>query len=111
MEFKDIQSTVVKNGERYGKKFGITIDKEFCNLKLMEELGEFAEAVLTHAKKSRLEKTLPEEEAKQRLAHELADILGMTIVTASVYDIDLEEALQEKWMQKHSDDSKYDDLG
>lgn len=111
MEFKDIQSTIVKNGERYGKKFGITIDKEFCNLKLMEELGEFAEAVLTHAKKSRPEKILTDEEAKKRLAHELADVLGMAIVTANVYGINLEEALKEKWMQKHSDDSKYDHLG
>jgi len=106
MEFKDIQANIIKNAERYSKDYGVTIDKEFCALKLTEELGEFAEAALTHARKSRPEKLLPEEESKKRLAHELADVVGMALVTADVYGINLEEALKEKWMKKHSEDSE-----
>jgi len=100
MELKDIQNSVVENAKKYGEDYGITIDKEFCNLKLTEELGEFAEAALTHAKKSRPEKFISEEESKKHLAHKLADVVGMALVTADVYGINLEEALQEKWMKR-----------
>jgi len=104
MEFKEIQAAVLDTADKYSKKYGIELDKEFCALKLTEELGEFAEAALTHAKKSRPEKFTSDEESKKRLAHELADVVGMAIVTANAYGIDLEEALKEKWMKKHANE-------
>lgn len=102
MEFKDIQKKVVNNANGYGRDFGIKIDKDFCVLKLIEEVGELAEAILTHEKKSRPEKFVSVEVSKEHLARELADVLGMVMVTASVFDINLEDALNEKWIDKRT---------
>jgi len=100
MELQDLQKKIIQNAERYGHKFSIKIDKEFCILKLIEEIGELAEAILTYEKKSRPEKLTSNKNSKSQIAKELADILGMTIVTANNFDIDLEEALNEKWINK-----------
>lgn len=99
MEFKEIQKRVVENALNYGKKYNVEIDEDFAILKLYEEVGEFAQAVLIHRKKSRPEKYLPEEKSREELGKELADIIGMTIVNAHLLGIDMEEALRKKWMQ------------
>lgn len=100
MNFKELQNQVVENALRYGKKYNVIIDEDFALLKLVEELGEFSQAVLIHRKKSRPEKYLPEAESKQEVAKELADVVGMAIVAAHVFGIDLEDALNKKWINK-----------
>lgn len=100
MEFKELQKKVIENAIKYGKKYGVKIDEDFALLKLYEEVGEFAQAVLIHRKKSRPEKHVSKEISKKELAKELADILGMVIVNAYLLDIDLEEAIDKKWINK-----------
>lgn len=100
MEFKELQQKVVDNAQNYGDRYNVKIDQQFALLKLVEEIGEFAEAVLTHMRKSRPEKLLPPTEAKEKIAKELADVIGMAIVNANVYGIDLEKAIYEKWIDK-----------
>ena len=100
MEFKQLQEKIVQNALRYGKEFGVDIDKEFATLKLVEEVGEFAQALLIHEKKSRPEKFLEEEKSKEELAKELADVVGMAIVNAHLLGIDIESALEKKWISK-----------
>ena len=101
MEFKDIQQKVVKNAIEYGKKYNIKIDKDFALIKLYEEVGEFSQAVLIHKKKSRPEKYVSEDVSKKELAKELADVVGMAMVNAHLFDIDLEEAIDKKWIKKN----------
>lgn len=72
MEFKDIQQKVVENAIRYGKEYNVKIDQDFALIKLYEEVGEFSQAVLTH----------------------------MAIVNAHLFGIDLEEAIEKKWISK-----------
>ncbi|MFH0798192.1 MAG: hypothetical protein V1906_02150 [Candidatus Woesearchaeota archaeon] len=100
MDFKELQSKVVQNALNYGKKYNIEIDEEFALLKLYEEVGERAQAVLIHKKKSRPEKHVSKETSKEELAKELADVVGMVIVNAYLLDIDLEEAINKKWIGK-----------
>jgi len=100
MDFKELQNKVIENAIRYGKKHNVKIDKDFALLKLYEEVGEFAQAILIHRKKSRPEKHVPEEVSKQELAKELADIVGMAIVNAHLLGIDLEKAIDEKWIKR-----------
>ena len=69
-------------------------------LKLYEEVGELAQAVLIHKKKSRPEKFVSEEISKNELANELADIMGLLIVNAHLLGIDLEEAIERKWIKR-----------
>jgi NTP pyrophosphatase (non-canonical NTP hydrolase) len=100
MEFKEIQKKVVDNAINYGKKYGIEIDEDFALLKLYEEVGEFAQAVLIHRKKSRPEKFVSEEKSKEELAKELADVIGLVMVNAHLLDVDLEEAINKKWIKR-----------
>lgn len=100
MEFKEIQDGVVANAMAYGEKYNVDIDPDFALLKLFEEAGELAQAALIHHKKSRPEKHLPEEESKQGLGEEIADVVGMAMVCAKLYDIDLEEIITKKWINR-----------
>ena len=99
MEFRELQSTIMHVIEQYGKNYKIAIDEDFALLKLYEEVGEFAQAVLIHRQKCRTEKYLSEEDSKAELAKELADILGMVIVNAHLLGVDLQEAVEQKWKQ------------
>lgn len=100
MDFKELQKKVIAQAEDYGKEYGVTIDEDFALLKLYEEVGELAQSVLVHKKKSRPEKYLSEEQSKKELAKELADVVGMAIVYADQMRIDLEEAIDKKWITR-----------
>ena len=100
MKFKDIQKGVVENAIRYGREYNVEIDEDFALLKLYEEVGEFAQAILIHRKKSRPEKHVAEDVSKRELAKELADVVGMAMLNAHLLDIDLEEAIDKKWISK-----------
>lgn len=100
MEFNDIQKGVVDNAIRYGKEYNVKIDEDFALIKLYEEVGEFSQAVLIHRKKSRPEKHATEDVSKRELAKELADVVGMAMVNAHLLGIDLEEAIDKKWINK-----------
>ena len=90
----------MENAFAYGKRNNIAIDKEFAIVKLYEEVGEFSQALLIHQKKSRPEKHVSEEISKNELAKELADVVCMVIVNAHLLGIDLEDAIDKKWINK-----------
>lgn len=100
MDFKELQQKIVKNALEYGQEFNIKIDEDFALLKLYEEMGEFAQAVLIHRKKCRPEKYRSLEESKKELTKELADVIGVALVNAHLLNIDIEEALKEKWLKQ-----------
>lgn len=100
MDFNGLQKKVFENAVEYGKKYDVQIDEDFALLKLYEEVGELAQAVLIHRKNSRPEKHLSEEASKRELAKELADVVGMVIVNAHLLGVDLEEAIKNKWITK-----------
>lgn len=86
--------------EYYGERHGVTIDQDFAVLKLYEEVGEYAQAILVHRKKSKPERHRSEEESKKLLADELADIIGLAIMNANLFEIDLGNAIREKWLNE-----------
>ncbi len=98
MELKELQHLITENVKNYGKNYSIDVDQEFAFMKLIEEVGEFTQAKMIHDKKSRPEKFLPEAESKQNLTEELADVVGVSIYLADLLDINLEQALKEKWI-------------
>jgi len=100
MTFHELQQAIIRNAYAYGERFHITIDEDFALLKLYEEIGEFAQAILIHRKKSRPEKHMPEDKSRELVAHELADVVGMAIVLAHFLDVDLEKAFEKKWLKK-----------
>ncbi len=100
MDFKEIEEKVIKNAKRYCRECDIELDEDFAILKLYEEVGELAQNVLIHRKKCRKEKYLEKEESKKELAKEVADVLGMLIVVSYLFEIDMEEAIKEKWINR-----------
>ncbi len=98
MDFNDMQEGVMQNAINYGKHYGVTISEDFALLKLYEEVGELAQAILIHRKESRPEKHLSEADSKKAVARELADVVGMAMVNAKLLGIDLEGAIKEKWI-------------
>lgn len=54
MDFKELQQKVVKNALEYGERHNLKIDEDFALIKLFEEVGEFAQAVLIHKKSAGL---------------------------------------------------------
>jgi NTP pyrophosphatase (non-canonical NTP hydrolase) len=97
MEFEKLQNQVVENAYEYGKKYNVEIDQDFALFKFYEEVGELAQAVLIHRKKCRPEKYLPEERSKEELAKEFADVCGTLMLSAHLLDINLEDAIIQKW--------------
>ncbi len=100
MEFKKVEEGIVKNAMEYGEKYNVKIDEDFALLKLYEEVGELSQAVLIHRKKSRPEKYLNTDASLKEVADELADVLGMVIVNAHLFGVDLEEAVNRKWINR-----------
>ena len=100
MTFDEIQEGILKVAKVYGERFNVTIDEDFAILKLYEEVGEFAQAVLVHRKKSKPDKYLSEDESREQLGEELADIIGMVIVNADLFGIDMQKAIEKKWLSK-----------
>lgn len=100
MNFKKLQQKVVKNAFAYGERHELRIDKDFAVIKLFEEVGELAQAILIHNKKCRKSKRVPDDVSKKELAKELADVVGIAMLNAHLLDIDLEEAIDKKWINK-----------
>jgi len=100
MNFKILEKKIVKNAFDYGKRHQIEFTQDFAAIKLFEEVGEFAQALLIHQKKCRESKYVTEEISKQELGKELADVVGMAIVNAHLLGINLEEALDKKWIHR-----------
>ena len=100
MDFDALSKGVVANAKSYGKQFGVKIDKDFAVLKFFEEAGEMAQAILVHQKKSRPKKFLSKNKSKEKLGEEMADVMGLLIVCADLFGVDLTKALQKKWLKK-----------
>lgn len=80
----------------YADYYGIERSSEWILLKLTEELGELAQAHLTATGQGR-DRGLSPQEQQDRVALELADVVGMCLVLAHREGIDLDRALAEKW--------------
>jgi NTP pyrophosphatase (non-canonical NTP hydrolase) len=98
MNLNELITEICRNADWYADKFKVQVDKEFAALNLVKEIGQFAEARLIEQGIST--KKLNAEEAKDRMTQELVDIIALAIINADLYEIDLEKALKEKWINK-----------
>lgn len=98
MTLEYLVKEISKNADWYAKKFNVTVNKDFAALNLVKEIGQFAEARLIEQGISN--KKLDDVAAKDRMTQELVDIIALAIINAELYDIDIQKALQEKWINK-----------
>ena len=104
MKFKELQQHIVDNAIKYGELHDVPIDEEFVMYKLVEEVGELYQALLTKKGKCRTRKRLSEDEAHAEVSKEMADVVGMALLCAHILEIDLQDAIEKKWMHKESKD-------
>lgn len=82
----------------YASRNSIERTQDWFLFKLQEELGELTKSYVNYKGLGRkTEKN--SEQLKQDLSDELADVLGHVFLFAKHNEIDLEKALQDKWLK------------
>jgi len=97
MDLKTLQAGVLRISDIYAAEHRIDRDKagagDWALLKLQEELGELT---AEHLRLSRRARGEPNVEA---LGDEAADVLGMLLIYCARAGIDLNDAMQRKWLK------------
>ena len=100
MNFKLLTQKILKCAFDYSKRHNIEFTPEFAAIKLNEEVGEFNQSLLIHQHQCRKSKYTDSKVSKRKLGYELADVIGMALVNAKIHGIDIEKALDEKWIHR-----------
>lgn len=98
MRFTELCKKVLEVYDRYSEENEIPVNEDYAVLKLVEEVGEFSQAVIIQRGMCRAEKRVAPVAAKAAVAAELADILGLTILCADRMEVDLQGAIRDKWL-------------
>ena len=93
MNLKDLQSDILKISDIYAREHKIDRDRDWALLKLQEELGELTKEHLNLTSRAR---GVPDPAA---LADEAADVLGMLLIYCARAEIDIEDAMKNKWLK------------
>lgn len=97
MKIADLKADVLRISDIYAREHSIDRDRagdgDWALLKLQEELGELTKEHLNLSGRAR---GRPDAEA---LADEAADVLGMLLIYCEHAGIDIETAMQRKWLK------------
>ncbi|MGW4365580.1 MazG nucleotide pyrophosphohydrolase domain-containing protein [Nocardia takedensis] len=97
MHLNELSDRVEAVSAVYARKYGITRDPTWFLLKLQEEVGELTQAFLATTGQAR-DKGRTAEQLAADLRAELADVLCQTLLLARDQGVDLERAIQDKWL-------------
>ncbi len=92
MRLSDLSESVIRVSDIYAREHSIDRDGDWAMLKLQEELGELTAEHLRCSGRARGEAD------PLKLADEAADVLGMLLIYCDRAGIDLETAMQRKWL-------------
>ena len=93
MNVKDLQADVLRISDIYAAEHDIDRDRDWAMLKLQEELGELT---AEHLRLTGRARGAPDTNA---LGDEAADVLGMLLIYCARSGVDLEQAIQRKWLK------------
>ena len=93
MNLKDLQADVLRISDIYAAEHDIDRDRDWALLKLQEELGELT---AEHLRLTGRARGAPDSQA---LDDEAADVLGMLLIYCARSGVDLEQAMQRKWLK------------
>ncbi len=93
MDLKDLQADVLRISDIYAAEHDIDRDRDWALLKLQEELGELT---AEHLRVTGRARGAPDAQA---LGDEAADVLGMLLIYCARAGIDLDQAMQRKWLK------------
>jgi NTP pyrophosphatase (non-canonical NTP hydrolase) len=96
MTLADLSASVLRISDIYAAEHGIDRDKaaagDWALLKVQEELGEL---VAEHLRTSGRARGAADHE---KLGDEAADVLGMLLIYCQAAGVDIEQAMQRKWL-------------
>jgi NTP pyrophosphatase (non-canonical NTP hydrolase) len=92
MILSELSEKVARISDIYAAEHGIDRSGDWAILKLQEELGELT------AEHLRLSGRARGEPSEQALGDEAADVLGMLLIYCDRAGIDIEQAMQRKWL-------------
>ena len=92
LDLKALQDDVLRISDIYAAEHGIDRSRDWALLKLQEELGELTAEHLRVSGRARGSADA------QAQADEAADVLGMLLIYCRAADIDIETAMQRKWL-------------
>ncbi|MFA4938377.1 phosphoribosyl-ATP pyrophosphohydrolase [Brevundimonas sp.] len=93
MDLKDLTVSVLRISDIYAAEHDIDRDRDWALLKLQEELGELT---AEHLRLTNRGRGAPDAQA---LGDEAADILGMLLIYCARAGVDLDQAMQRKWLK------------
>ena len=101
MEIKDLASELALLSKQYCQAYGINRTSDWLLLKLGEEVGELFQSYLKYQGQTRntLKGTTGYCLAFESLENELADVLGMVLVLADEFNLDINAGLDRKWFR------------
>jgi len=95
IELNNLQKLIVASSHSYTSHYGIERTPDWTALKFAEEAGEVVQAFVKFSGRSR--HAIDRDVAKQHLASEIADAIGMALILAAEYDLDLRAAFEREW--------------
>ncbi|MBK5250571.1 MAG: hypothetical protein JJE50_14270 [Actinomycetales bacterium] len=100
MDLTQLGEEIEQISQIYADKFGIERDGDWFLLKLQEEVGELTQAYLMASGRAR-DKGHSADELRERLHAETADVLCHVLLLARHHGVDLEAAIDKKWLSWH----------
>ncbi len=81
----------------YAEVYAVDRTPDWMLLKLLEEVGELSQAWLVASGRGR-DRNLSEQAQQDAVAAECADVVAMALLVAHRMGVDVETAMQEKWL-------------
>jgi NTP pyrophosphatase (non-canonical NTP hydrolase) len=91
----ELAARIAQVSDIYAATYNIDRTGDWHLLKLQEEMGELTQAYLTVSGRTRRPSGSV---AREDMAREMADVLGMLLLLARDEGIDLDTAVQDKWL-------------
>jgi len=92
----DLQARFDAASQNYCKLYGLTRDRDWIMLKLLEEVGELTQIWNRQTGRGRT-KGQTADDLHRALEDETADVLGMVLLVAQENGLDLNAAIARKW--------------
>src|SRR5690606_16536696 len=92
MSLASLQADVLRISDIYAREHSIDRDRDWALLKLQEELGELTAEHLRMSGRARGAADAG------KLGDEAADVLGMLLIYCQTAGVDIEQAMQRKWL-------------
>lgn len=101
MDLAILNTQIATASERNADDFGIRRSDDSAMMKLPDDLGELTKAHLRRTGRTQVAASVAPEALQEAFKDKLADVVGTAMLLASVGQLDLDAALERKWLPWH----------